>query len=168
MSQSHKLTIQYRRMRLLAFKNDWTRSSISKDVLCSFPQKWSTGCKYFTCSHSVYELCCSVRITHVIRYHSPITSVNHSASNFLSTILLIEMLRNTEWRSDSKKIPTENVPSLQVYWHPFICQFLIQLKCQIDVVSLFLNKNVRQCYVTSLTELRVSYCNDISFHQPKF
>lgn len=45
----------------------------------------------------ISDLCCSVRITHVLQYHSP----NHlcesnTASNFISTSLLIKMLHNTE------------------------------------------------------------------------
>lgn len=93
-------------------------------------------------------LCCSVRLTHAVHYQVP----NHfcesnSASNFISTSLLIKMLCNTEWRTDSNKIPAENVPCLQMYRHPFVCQFLIQLERQIDLISLFLNKNVRQYYV---------------------
>lgn len=93
-------------------------------------------------------LCCSVRITDAVHYHSPNRLCeSNSASNFISTSLSTKMLHNTEWRTDSNKIPIENVPRLQVYWHPFVCRFLIQLECQIDLLSLFLNENVRQCYV---------------------
>jgi len=72
---------------------------------------------------------CSVRIINVVPYQSPnyLCESNTSASNFIFTSLLIKMLCNTEWRTDSNKIPIEYVPCLQVYWHPFVHQFLMQL-----------------------------------------
>lgn len=69
--------------------------------------------------------------------------ITHSASNFILISLLIKMLCSTEQRTDSYKNPIENVPGLQVYWHLFVCQFLIQLESQVVLGSLFLYKNVR-------------------------
>lgn len=63
-------------------------------------------------------------------------------SDFILFSLLIKMLCSTEQRTDSYRNPTENVPGLQVYWHLFVCKFLIQLESQIDLVSLFSYKNV--------------------------
>lgn len=138
---------------MLAFLDDWIGSS-SSDVLCLFPLQ---GCN--TCSHPVYQLfvlfcrnnpCWSLGLPQSLVWNM------HSPSNFIPISLLIKMLCSTEWRTDSYRSPTENVPGLQVYWHPFVCQFLIQLESQIDLVSLFLYKNVGQCYVKLYRILCVS------------
>lgn len=103
-------------------------------------------------------LCCSVRITLVGHYHS----LSHLCESYtVQVILFLSAYWLKCYAVQSEELtppgfPIENVPGLQVYWHPFVCQFLTQLESQIDLVSLFLYKNVRQCYVKPYRILHIS------------
>lgn len=92
-------------------------------------------------------LCCSVGITLAGHYDSP----NHLCESCtVQVILFLSAYWLKCYAVQSKELtPTGAQQKMCLVYRVLtsLCQFLIHLESQIDFVSLFLYKNVRQCYV---------------------